>query len=731
MHNISVRLKTMIGKERGKIIKLAITFMIPGLAFFTGGWIAAQPRSALPPNFTDILVATVGGPTALAFTPDGRMLVTTQGGTLRVYQGSTFLATALSLSSVICSNSERGLLGVAVDPNFSTNHYIYLYYTLKKASTCPSNTSGSPVNRVARFTLPVTNTINPASEVVLIDNIPSPNGNHNAGDLHFGQDGYLYISVGDGGCDYNPPESGECGGNNDASRDQHILLGKLLRITGDGGIPPTNPFQGPGTARCNVTGRTTAGQKCQETFAWGLRNPFRFAFRPGTNQFYINDVGQGTWEEIDEGLSGADYGWNVREGHCSNGSTSNCGAPPAGMTNPIYDYGRNTNCASITGGAFVPAGIWPAPYDGAYLFSDYVCGKIFRLVPQSGGSFSAVDFATGLGNSSAVALTFGPFNGSQALYYTTYTGGGQIRRIAYLSANNLPNAVASANPNFGPVPLGVTLSGAGSSDPDENYPLTYLWNFGDGSAPIETAAVTATHTYTTSGVYTATLNVRDTQGGVSAPATVRVFPGNNPPVPTILLPTTSVRFAVGQTLSLQGQATDEGVSLPDSALAWEVILHHVDSTNPGTEHTHPYFGPTVGNNLPLTTPTPEDLNAAALSYLEIRLTTTDSWGLGATVTQTLQPRRVNVTFKTEPVGLDLIANGTVITTDQTLVSWEGYALNMLAPVQLDSQGKAWAFYAWSDSGDAANRTIVTPSAAVTYTATFTPAIPTWMPLMFK
>src|SRR6185295_9117130 len=103
-------------------------------------------------------------------------------------------------------------------------------------------------------------------------------GNHNAGDVEFGKDGYLYIAVGDGGCDY-AGESG-CAGSNDASRDQQTLTGKVLRITADGGIPPTNPFQGAGTARCNVTGGTVAGNRCQETFAWGFRNPFRMAFNP-------------------------------------------------------------------------------------------------------------------------------------------------------------------------------------------------------------------------------------------------------------------------------------------------------------------------------------------------------------------------------------------------------------------------------------------------------------------
>ena len=401
---------------------------------------AASAAAALPPDFVDTLVATVASPTALAFTPDGRLLITTQPGTLRVYEQGALLATpALDLSARICSDFERGLLGVAVDPAFATNHFIYLYYTFNKSGACERNSANTPVNRVSRFLLSDTNAVDPASEVILVDNIPSPNGNHNAGDLHFGKDGYLYISTGDGGCDY-AKDSG-CAGLNDAARDQHVLLGKILRITATGAIPPTNPFQGSDSARCNVTGRTDPGKKCQETFAWGLRNPFRFAFDPNASatRFFINDVGQNAWEEIDLGQAGADYGWNVREGHCANGSTTDCGASPAGMANPIYDYNHSSGCRSITGGAFVPAGVWPTGYDGAYLFGDFVCGKIFMLTPTAGGGFTRAEFATGLGASSAVAMTFGPDGASQALFYTTYAGGGQVRRIAY---------TGSATPDF-------------------------------------------------------------------------------------------------------------------------------------------------------------------------------------------------------------------------------------------------------------------------------------------
>src|SRR5688500_17495920 len=325
----------------------------------------------VPPNFEDVAIASVTAPTGLAFTPDGRLLITTQVGQLRVYQNGTLLATpALNIAGRICTNSERGLLGIAVDPVFAINRFIYLYYTLNRTGSC----DGTAVHRVARFVLADNNTVDTSTELVLIDNIHSPAGNHNGGDLHFGKDGLLYISVGDGGCDY--ANNSGCAGANDAARDRHVLLGKILRITRDGAIPASNPFQGANSGRCNVTGSTTAGNWCQETFASGLRNPFRIAFDPNAagTRFFINDVGQGAWEEIDEGIVGADYGWNIREGPCVNNSTTNCGSPPAGLTNPVFAYRHTSDCSasgvagnSITGGAFVPNGVWPSRYNGGYL----------------------------------------------------------------------------------------------------------------------------------------------------------------------------------------------------------------------------------------------------------------------------------------------------------------------------------------------------------------------------
>jgi len=164
-------------------------------------------RAALPTGFSDALVATLAQPTALAFTPDGRMLIATQPGRIHVYQdGALFPTPALDLSpnNRVCSNGERGLLGVAVDPEFASNRYIYLFYVFNKFGICPlakPDSPENPVRRVSRFTLAADNTINPNSEEVLVDNVLLPRS-HVSGDLHFGKDGYLYISMGDGLCDY-------------------------------------------------------------------------------------------------------------------------------------------------------------------------------------------------------------------------------------------------------------------------------------------------------------------------------------------------------------------------------------------------------------------------------------------------------------------------------------------------------------------------------------------------
>lgn len=449
----------------------------------------AQAQPVVPSGFVDEPVATVAGPTAMAFTPDGRLLVTRQSGSLRVVTaaGALLATPALTLSaSQVCTNSERGLLGVAVDPAFATNHFVYLFYTRNATGSCATGIDGAR-NRVSRFVLPDSNVIDTGTEVVLLDGIRSFGGNHNAGDLRFGLDGFLYVSTGDGGADY-AGDSGSAGAN-DASRDELHLLGKILRITRDGGIPPTNPFQGAGTARCNTTGETTPGTRCQETYAWGFRNPFRFALDPNAagTRFFVNDVGQGAREEIDELTAGLDYGWNCREGTRVNNTSGKCSPTPAGMRDPFFEYPHGPSvvpgttiagCNSITGGTFVPNGVWPAAYDGAYLVADYVCGAIFRIPAGGAPPSSATAFVSNLGSSSATSLLFGPYGNTQALYYTTYAGGGEVRRLRYaLPVTNQP-PTASIDPPAGGTSFAVgetvTISGTGSDPEDGAVPPARL-----------------------------------------------------------------------------------------------------------------------------------------------------------------------------------------------------------------------------------------------------------------
>lgn len=389
--------------------------------------VALSPTPAaaadLPPGYSSRVVASVARPTALAFLPDGRGLVTTQTGALRVLRrsGSLVPAPALDLRSRICSDRERGLLGIAVDPAFARNSWIYLFWTRRVAAGCPVREgAGLPVHRVSRFTMSGDRVL-PGTERVVADGIRSY-GRHNGGDLHFGADGLLYVSVGDGYCQLTDPT--RCSGRNGNSRRLDIPQGKVLRITATGAVPVGNPYAGrAGARRCAAPGGPQPGRgPCAETFAAGFRNPFRFAVRPGTNEIWVNDVGQDAWEEVDRLRAGADYGWNACEGNHATGTAAPCRLP--GATPPLLEYGHASGCRSITGGAFVPRNS-AFGRGGSYLFADFVCGKIFERTPGGGRR----DFITGLGAGSAVALTFGPSPQGPALYWLSYSGGGAVHRV--------------------------------------------------------------------------------------------------------------------------------------------------------------------------------------------------------------------------------------------------------------------------------------------------------------
>ena len=286
--------------------------------------------------------------TAFAQSPDGRIFIAQQAGSLRVVKNSALLATPF-MTLAVDSAGERGLLGVAFHPDFATNGWVYVYYT---------TTSGGTHNRVSRFTANG-DVVLAASEAILVD-LPALSGatNHNGGALHFGADRKLYVAVGD---------------NADSSKPQNLAdpFGKMLRFNDDGSIPADNPF-------C-----TTQGNLACAVWVYGLRNPFTFAFQPGSGRMHINDVGQDTWEEIDLGAPGANYGWPASEGPAN---------VTAGVTAPLFAYKHSAASPpgsgpggffvgfAITGGAFYPdSGPFPTAYRGNYFFADFVNRFVARL----------------------------------------------------------------------------------------------------------------------------------------------------------------------------------------------------------------------------------------------------------------------------------------------------------------------------------------------------------------
>jgi glucose/arabinose dehydrogenase len=372
-----------------------------------------------------------------------RVFIVEQGGRIKILRDGAVLPTLfLDVTALTNNSGERGLLGLAFHPNYASNGWFYINYT---------NTSGN--TRVDRITVSATDpdVADPLTRVNILSQ-NQPFVNHNGGCLAFGPDGYLYIGLGDGGSAGDP-----------ANRAQNPLklLGKMLRINVDQGLPYTipadNPFVGdPGTL--------------DEIWSLGLRNPWRYSFDALTGDMWIADVGQNLWEEIDfelAGDGGRNYGWRLKEGdHCFNPS-SNC--DPGGLTDPIYEYGRGGTpfrCA-ITGG-FVYRGERMATMQGRYFFADYCSGQVWSFRLLNGQAFDLIDHSTEFGTINSIN-SFG-LDGSGELYVVSQAGkiykmvpaGLTIDAGAVAAGTNATLEISGATPSSNAW-ITCTLSGLGQT----------------------------------------------------------------------------------------------------------------------------------------------------------------------------------------------------------------------------------------------------------------------------
>jgi glucose/arabinose dehydrogenase len=722
-------------------------------------------RSGVPPNgFSD--VAPISGlvqPTAVAFSGDGRVFVAEKSGLIKVFDSlsDTTPTVFADLRTQVHNFWDRGMLGLALDPQFPSRPYVYALYTYDAvpggtaprwgtaggtSDGCP-NPPGSTVDgclvqaRLARLTASGNQMTGP--EQVLVSGWCQQFPSHSIGTVTFGPDGALYVGAGDG-ASFNYVDYGQtknpCGdppspaGTNltpptaqgGALRSQSIRRPAGQPVTLDGTIIRIDPNTGAGLPGNPFASH--ADQNARRIIAYGLRNPFRFDVRPGTQQIWVGDVGWDTWEEIDriadidDGIA-ENFGWPCYEG---------VGRQPAydavdlnsceslygtGQTGPYYTYNHNAkvvpsdSCSagtsSVSGVAFENGSNYPSDYDGALFFADASRGCVWAMKRGAGIDPSPSQLSEFVGGAGTpVQVLTGP--GGDVFYVDLE--GGQLHRVVYNGANHPPTAAVSAAPTSGAAPLTVGFDGSGSSDLDPGDVLSYAWDLdGDGQFD-DSTAVAPTHTYTVAGTVTARLRVTDS-AGASDTQSVTITVGasaNTPPVPVIDSPTSGLRWQVGEVISFSGHATDaQDGTVPASRLSWSVVLNHC----PSNCHTHPVQTLTGASG---TFPAPDHEYPSSLSLV---LTATDSAGARASTSLQVDPRTVDLTFATSPTGLQLAVGPALVTAPATRTVIVSSSNSVSAPSPQTLGGTSLAFSSWSDGG-ARVHNLIAPATPTTYTATF-------------
>ncbi|MEI8197576.1 MAG: PQQ-dependent sugar dehydrogenase, partial [Phycisphaerae bacterium] len=546
--------------------------------------------ATLTPGFSDVVVsAGLSFPMAMDFAPDGRLFVTEKGGAVRIIENGQLLSTPFATVSTN-AGAEGGLMGIAFDPKFSQNHYVYVYYTAVTPTTH---------NRLSRF---VANGDTAGPEQILVDDMPDQIGGfHQAGAIHFGADGKLYVARGD----EMQKEA--------VSQELTSIDGKILRYNPDGSIPTDNPFYN------QTTGIYRA------IYALGFRNPFTFAVQPGTGRIFVNDVGDMVYEDVKDLVAGGRYGWPVYEGPTTDPN----------YIAPIFYYDHSTGHdygfgASITGGAFYnPTNPqYPAQYTGEYFFADWGGGWIRVL---NINTLTATTFAPAW---NPIDLKIGPDGG---LYYLSRGGGIGQSSVHEILATQKPQI--SQNPESQLVSVGqsVTFTGAGSGAPT----LQYQW-LRDNNPILNENGLSYTLSAPTMADNGATFALRVTNPYGTATSTAATLNVTTflPPVATITSPVDQSLFIGGQVINFSGTGTDpQDGNLPASAYIWTVQLLQDGAVR--TSNFATFSGVTSGS---FTVPTLGEVDPG-IAYRFI-LTVQDSAGLTKSSSVDIVPETANLTLAT-------------------------------------------------------------------------------------
>jgi glucose/arabinose dehydrogenase len=653
----------------------------------------AEASTALPSGFFDEKVVDVPGqPTTFVRADDGRIFVAGKKGFVGLVKDGAFQPTpVINISDHVNSAVDRGLLGLALDKDFEQNGFMYLAYVNENHGK-PEST-GWRTECITRVTV-VGDTANPATETPILgkdgcgtrdtcrglpagaDCLSDEFSSHAMGAIRVGSDGTLWATVGDG----------SIWDDQDAlTRAQGLdyLNGKLLHFTRDGKGIPTNPFWdgNEDSVRSKV-------------YAYGLRNPYRFNLREGSGPVYLGDVGATEFEEVDVATAAGDnFGWPCYEAnkkYVPYQDKPECqtlyGKGPGAVKAPLTSYAHEAASAGITGGDFYTGG-GPDELRDAYIYADFISLDLYSVqVNADNTAITSGPTPFGTAANTPVDIQTGP---DGCLWYLTIPyyspESAALRRICHTDGNVPPIAKASfVPPNYGPLPLTVQFSSAGSNDPDGDE-LTYSWNFGDGSTSTE---ANPTHEFTTKAARTVVLTVRDPDGA-TATKSLAVFAGDRAPVPVIWSPTSAYKFAVGDTITFAGSASDPDVgNLPASALHWTVQLVHCPG---GTTdcHTHSLIDRVGVSGGRWTVEDHGDSYRFRLS-----LTATDAEGLSTTTTMDIFPRTVTIVLATDPTGLKVVFD------ESTRVGPYGFEaiLGSKHQIQFPSPQSKRKFVSWSDGG---------------------------------